>query len=123
MRHLTFSQADVQALAHDRYHHPDPRVQRYMEILWLKHHGLCHARIATLADCSRSTVQRALCAYTTGGLEAIRRAAVPESRCELDRHRLALGEAFRQRPPRSVKEARHLIEQHTGIRRGLSQAR
>lgn len=123
MREITFSAADVQALAHERYHHPDPRVQRCLEVLWLKHHGFDHQRIATLAGCSRSTIQRTLRAYATGGLEAIRRSAVPKSRCDLDGQRLALEEAFRTRPPRSVKEARHLILQHTGICRGLSQVR
>lgn len=63
MRTLTFSEADVQGMAHERYHHPDPRVRRQVEILWLKHHGFTHERIATLADCSRSTVQRTLAEY------------------------------------------------------------
>jgi len=60
MRAITFSEADVQAVAHERYHHPDPRVQRHMEVLWLRHHAFSHERIATLAGCSRSTVQRTL---------------------------------------------------------------
>jgi hypothetical protein len=60
MRNVTFSEADVQGIAHERYHHPDPHVQRQMEILWLKHHEFTHERIATLAGCSRSTVQRTL---------------------------------------------------------------
>jgi hypothetical protein len=37
MQEITFSEADVQAIAQERYHHPDPRVQRHMEILWLKY--------------------------------------------------------------------------------------
>ncbi len=49
---------DRRALAHDRYHHPDPRVQRKMEVLWLKSHGLSHDDIATYADVSRRSVQR-----------------------------------------------------------------
>jgi hypothetical protein len=56
MPEITFSEADVQAIAHDRYHHPDPRVQRHMEILWLKHHGFNHQRLAwaKLSMCARS---------------------------------------------------------------------
>jgi hypothetical protein len=34
MRTITFTEEDRKALAHDRYHHPDPRVQRKMEVLW-----------------------------------------------------------------------------------------
>lgn len=123
MREITFSQADLQAVAHERYYHPDPRVQRHMEILWLKSHGFPHPRIAALAGCSRSTVQRTLKAYAQGGLEAIRRLPARAARSALDAHRLALEEAFRKRPPRSVKEARHLIFERTGVRRGLTQVR
>jgi transposase len=94
-----------------------------MEILWLKHHGFSHERIATLADCSRSTVQRTLSAYLEGGLELIRQTPAKEPHSELDGHRVCLEEVFTKQPPRSVKQARHLIEQHTGIRRGLTQVR
>ena len=94
-----------------------------MEILWLKHHGCTHERIATLASVSRSTVQRCLSAYLQGGLERIRQVAVKESRSDLDQHRCSLEELFKEHPPRSVKQARHVIEQHTGIRRGLTQVR
>src|SRR5438046_1631431 len=37
---LSFSEEDLRAIAHDRYHHPDPRVQQKMEVLWLTSHGL-----------------------------------------------------------------------------------
>ena len=56
MRTITFTEEDRKALAHDRYHHPDPRVRRKMEVLWLKSHGLTHDQIATYADVSRSTI-------------------------------------------------------------------
>ena len=58
MRAIRFTADDRQALAHDRYHHPDPRVQRKMEVLWLKSHGLSHDDIAAYADVSLRTVQR-----------------------------------------------------------------
>jgi transposase len=123
MRQITFSEADVQALAYERYHHPDPRVQRHMEILWLKHHGFTHADIVTLAGCSRSTVQRTLTAFLQGGLEQIRLLPSKEASSALDAHRLSLEELFTREPPRSVKQARQVIEEHTGIRRGLTQVR
>jgi transposase len=123
MRNFTFSEADVQAIAHERYHHPDPRVQQRCEVLWLKHQGFSHERIATLASCSRSTVQRTLTAYAEGGLPRIRQVPVKKSHSELDEHRASLEEIFTQHPPRSVKQARHVIEKHTGVRRGLTQVR
>jgi transposase len=123
MRKITFSEADVQAIAHERYHHPDPRVQRRMEILFAKHLGYNHDDIVTLADVSRSTVQRCLTAYVQGGLERIREVPVRARRGELDAHRASLEETLKAQPVRSVKHARHLIEQATGIRRGLTQVR
>ena len=123
MREFAFSEADVQTIGHERYHHPDPRVQRYMEILWLKHHGFSHDRIATLAGVSRSTVQRCLTEYLEGGLARIREMAVKESHSELDGHRGSLEKYFTEHPPRSVKEAQDIIEKLTGIRRGETQVR
>jgi len=73
MRTFTFSEEDLAAIAHDRYYHPHPRIQRKMEVLWLKSHGLEHAQIATLAGVSRATVQRYLDEYLEGGLERVRR--------------------------------------------------
>lgn len=123
MRESTFPEADVQVLAHERYYHPDPRVQRHLEILWLKYHGFSHELIAVLAACSRSTVHRALSGYQEGGLALLRQVPVKQPRGELDGQRPSLEEIFANHPPRSVKEARHEIEQHTGIRRGLTQVR
>jgi hypothetical protein len=73
----SFSEAVVEAIAHDRYHHPDPRVQERMEILWLKSRDEPHGRIAELADVSRSTVQRTLRIYLAGGLDGIRSTMKP----------------------------------------------
>lgn len=123
MHNITFSEADVQAIALERYHHPEPRVQRYMEILWAKHLGFTHKGIATLAGVSRSTVQRCLIAYVHGGLERIREVATKTPRSELDAHRASLEETLKAQPVRSVKHAQHLIEECTGIRRGLTRVR
>jgi transposase len=123
MREIPFSEADVQAIAHERYHHPDPRVQRHMEILWLKHHRFSHDEIATLAACSRSTVQRIFREFLRGGLDVLRQAPPKQPRSDLDNHRVSLEEIFTRHPPRSVKQARHVIEEHTGLRRGLTQVR
>jgi transposase len=123
MRATTFSASDLEAIGWERYHHPDPQVQRRMEVLWLKHHGLGHQRIAALAGVSRSSVQRTLRAFRHGGLEQVRRLAYKAPTGALEGHRDSLEEHFRRQPPRSVKEARDTIEQRTGIRRGLTQVR
>ena len=89
---ITFSAEDRRALAHDRYHHPDPRVQRKIEVLWLKSHGLNHDDIAAYADVSRRTVQRYLEEYLEGGLARLRCRRGHQPQSALAEHRDSLGE-------------------------------
>src|SRR3954454_4383104 len=123
MRTITFTPEDRRDLAHDRYHHPDPRVQRKMEVLWLKSHGLPHDRIAALAGVSRRTVQRYLDEYLEGGLQRLCRGRGYQPRAALNEHEVSLEAHFEAHPVRSAKQARAVIEQRTGIRRGLTQVR
>src|SRR3954464_184143 len=94
MRPITFTAEDRKALAHDRYHRPDPRVQRKMEVLWLKSHGLTHDQIAIYADVSRSTVQRHLDQYLAGGLPRLRRCHWHQPQSALAEHQSSLEEYF-----------------------------
>ena len=123
MRSIRFTPEDRRSLAHDRFHHPDPRVQRKMEVLWLKSHGLGHDDIAALADVSRRTVQRHLNEYREGGLDRLRRCPWHQPRGTLVEHQDSLEGYFAKHPPRSAKQARAAIERQTGVRRGLSQVR
>lgn len=120
---ITFTADDRRALAHDRYYHPDPRVQRKMEVLWLKSHGLGHDAIAAYADVSRRTVQRYLGEYLEGGLPRLRRSQWHRPQSALAGHRDSLEGYFLEHPPRSAKQAQAVIERQTGIRRGLTQVR
>src|SRR5262245_12221699 len=104
MRDVTFTEDELRAIKHERYHHPDPNVQRKMEVLWLKHNGIVHEEIATLADLSRRTVQRYLSDFLQGGLDEIHRNRHPGKTSELAAHTDSLEEYFRQHPPRSLKE-------------------
>ena len=70
MRSSELPEEHRQAMGHDRFHHPDPTVQRRMEILWFELHGETHERIAALTDTSRRTVQRVLDLFWNGGLDA-----------------------------------------------------
>jgi transposase len=123
MRHITFTEDDLSVIAFERYHHPQPFVQRKLEVLWLKSQGLTHDAIARLASVSRSSVQRYLKEFHRGGLDAIRRYPWKGQRGALEGHRTSLEEYFAQHPPRSVRQAQRLIEERTGIRRGQTQVR
>jgi transposase len=123
MRAFTFSPDALAEIRHDRYHHPHPRVQRKMEVLWLKSRGLTHADIAELADVSPRSVQRYLDEFEQGGLDRVRRLNWQGKACALDEHQPSLEDYFIEHPPRSTREAQEAIERLTGIRRGLSQVR
>ena len=120
---FTFSPDLLAEIRHDRYHHPHPRVQRKMEVLWLKSQGLTHADIAAFADVSPRSVQRYLDEFAQGGLPQIRRLGWQGKPCALDAHRQSLEDYFIEHPPRSARDAQEAIERLTGIRRGLSQVR
>ena len=123
MRHFTFSPADLDAIRHDRYHHPHPRVQQKMEVLWLKSRGVTHEEIARLADVSRRSVQRYLDEFLAGGLEQVRRLPWKGKANALAAHQASLEDYFIEHPPRSTREAQAAIERETGVRRGLTQVR
>src|SRR3954451_4846157 len=123
MRSITFTEADLRAIAEERYLHPDPHVQRKLAVLWLKHHGETHQRIAQLAGVSRSSVQRYLSEFLAGGLEQLRRCPHAGQRSLLEDHRASLDEYFRAHPPRSVRDAQEIIRQRTGPQRGPTQVR
>ena len=81
MRPFDFPPAVVAEIAADRFHHPSPKVQRRMEVLWLTAHGVPRAEVIRLSTVSRASVQRYLDAYPDGGLDAVRqlRYVVPTS--------------------------------------------
>jgi transposase len=123
MRRFTFTATDLDLIRHDRYHHPHPRVQKKVEVLWLKSQDCSHEDIARLADVSRRSVQRYLDEFADGGLERIRRLPWKGKANELAAHQASLEDYFLEHPPRSAREAQKAIEQQTGVRRGLTQVR
>jgi transposase len=119
----SFSPAMVEAMARDRYRHPDPRVQERMEILWLKTKDETHDRIAQLANVSRSTVQRTLRIYTAKGLEGVRSFGWKGPPSARTPHRATIEEEFRKHPPHTAHQAAQRIEERTGVRRKPSRVR
>ena len=90
MRHFTFTPEVLAAIGHDRYHHPHPRVQQKMEVVWLKSQGCTHEDIARLAAVSRRSVQRYLDDFADGGLERLRRLPWKGKANELAAHQASL---------------------------------
>lgn len=123
MRRFEFTDQERQLILRERFHHPDPRVQQRMEILWLKAHGESHERIAILAGVCRSTVQRVLDLFTAGRLDAVRKFGWHGPTGVLQAHQLTIEDAFLKQPPHTVRDACERIEQLTGVRRKETQVR
>lgn len=120
---LTFSQQDLHELARDRYEHPDPRVQKRMEVMWLISQGLTHKQAAKLAGVSRATAERYVALYRQGGVAALRQFHWHKPVSALEPFRDSLEESFRKNPPRTVAEACARIKEETGVQRKPSQVR
>lgn len=123
MLKLDFSTQDQEALLYERYHHPHPRVQRKMEALWLKSHGLPHHLIATLTAVSENTLRSYFQDYRHGGIEQLKQLGYRGQVCSLIKHRQSLEDHFTNHPPSTAKEAAVEIEQLTRIKRSPTQIR
>src|SRR5262249_48452405 len=123
MARITFTDDDVSAIAFDRYYHPEPFVQRKMEVLWLKAQGLTHDAIARLAGVARSSVQRHLRQFAAGGLDAIRRFPWKGQRGALDPPPPGGEGPFPHPPPGGGKGAQCAIAERPGTRRAQTQVR
>jgi transposase len=123
MIHIDLTPEQIDALHHERFHHPHPRVQQKMEALFLKSQGLPHHEICRLTRISENTLRSFLRQYQEGGIERLKRTDWAGTTSELDEHRETLEEFFRNNPPRSTAQAAAEIERITGVKRGQTQVR
>ncbi len=120
---IDFTPEQIDALHHQRFHHPHPRVQLKMEAVYLKSQGLPHHVICRLVRISENTLRSYLRQFQEGGIERLKRTDWEGTASELDEHRETLEDHFRNHPPRSTAQAAAEIERITGVRRGLTQVR
>jgi transposase len=123
MIHIDFTTEQIDALHHERFHHPHPRVQLKMEAVYLKSQGLPHQDICRLARITENTLRSYLRQFQEGGIERLKRTDWEGTEGELDEHRETLEDHFRNHPPRSTAQAAAEIERIAGIRRGPTQVR
>lgn len=120
---LEFTEQDLEAIEYERFHHPVPRVQRRMEVLWLKSQGLMHKDIAKLAGVCDNAVTKYLVLFRSGGLDEVRKTEFYRPKSELVKHSESIEQYFREHPVSSISEAVAKIEELTGIRRSKTQVR
>ena len=123
MINIDFTQEEIDALEHERYHHPDPKVQKRMEVLYLKSQGLAHKEICRLCRISKTTLVTYLEKYQNGGIERLKEFNYQGPTSELDEHSSMLEAHFKKHPPRTTAEAKKAIKNLTGIERSPTQIR
>lgn len=120
---IEFTQEEIEALEYERYRHPDPKVQKRMEVLYLKSQGLKHKEICRLCRISKTTLVTCLEKYRDGGIECLKVFNYKGPTSELDQHGPMLEAYFKKHPPRTVAEAQKAIKDLTGIERSPTQIR
>jgi len=123
MIQIAFTDAEISALAYERYHHPSPLVQKRMEVVYLKSQGLPHQEIARLCRISRQTLVTILHLYQEQGIERLKQFHFAGQPSALNQHQSTLEAHFRSHPPRTVAQAQAEIDRLTGIRRSPTQIR
>jgi transposase len=121
MLQLEFSPTDIVQLQHQRFHHPHPRVQRKMEALLLKAHGLPHAQIAKCVGVCENTLRDYFQQYQHGGITALQQLHWNKPTSELAAHASSLEAYFRDQPPVTIAQAVAIIEDLTGLKRSPTQ--
>ena len=118
MINIKFAPETIEKLQYEKRYHPHPRVRQKMEALYLKSQGMPHYQICQLVGIrGRATLVRYFREYQMGGVDHLRKLNFHKPESILALHRDKIEEAIANNPPASINEARHLIEEQTGIKR------
>src|SRR5688572_28494012 len=121
---VQLTQAEVRVVQAERETHPDPGVRRKLWVLWLLHCSTTREKAAHIVGVARSTVERYVAVYRSGGLDGLRKQGRdyrPSS--DLAAYSEVIRQAFEEQPVRTIAQACQRIEDLTGIRRQPTQVR
>lgn len=123
MIQIEFSEEEIKQLNYERYHHPHPRVQKKMEVLYLKSRELSHQEIRRLCYIGKTTLVSYLRQYQQGGIERLKELHYKGKPSQLNEQTQTIEAYFQSHPPRKVTEAQAKIAKLTGIKRNPTQIR
>lgn len=121
MIRIEFSPEMIAELNYQRYHHPHPRVQQKMEVLYLKSQAVAHHEIRRLCRISKTTLTVYLRQYLEGGISRLQQLEYQGQPSDLNQHAASVESYFQAHPPKTIAEARSKIKELTGIERSPSQ--
>ena len=111
MLKLDFTIEQIEALKHQKFHHPHSRVRRKMEALLLKSKGLPQAVIAELAGVSANTLLNYFRQFEQGGVTALEQLNFYQPTSALEPFKSAISTHFQAHPFVSINQAKasHMI--------------
>jgi transposase len=121
MIRIEFSPEMIAELNYQRYHHPHPRVQQKMEVLYLKSRGVAHQDIRQLCQISKTTLTTYLRQYIEGGVARLQQLDYQGQPSALNQYAASVESEFQAHPPKTIAEAQAKIKAITGIERSPSQ--
>ena len=119
---IELTEEEQQIVRAEMESHPDACVRRKLWSLWLLHCGAKREQAAKILAVARSTIERDVSAYRSGGLESLRKSEhryKPTS--ALANHQNKIRQSLEQEPIRTVAEACQRIAVLTGVERKPSQ--
>lgn len=120
---INFAQEEIDVLNYERYHHPHPKVQKKMDVLYLKSQQLQHQKICSLCRITETTLTTYLKNYQEGGIDRLKELGYKGQPSKLREHDLTIEQYFKEHPPRTTAEAQAAIKKLTGIKRSPTQIR
>ncbi len=118
------SKADLDTLNYERYHYPDPLVQKRLFAVYLKASLNCsYQYIGLIVDLHPNMVSHWVRIYAREGIGAVQTNRYGTNKSELEAHATSLLAEFEAHPPRSAQEAADRIYELTNIRRSPQQVR
>jgi transposase len=120
---IEFTAEQIDALEYERYHYPDPKVQKKLDVVYLKSQGLEHQEICRIGRICKTTLVTYLRQYQEGGLERLKEMHYAGQVSALQEHETTLKEHFKAHPPQTSAEAGTAIEKLTGLKRSPTQVR
>ena len=100
-----------------------PHVMRKMEVLYLKSLDISHGLICQIAGVIPNTMRTYFKEYLEGGIEKVKEINFYRPQSDMSAHSMSIEAHLKANPPASVSQASVMIEELTGIKRGITQTR
>jgi transposase len=120
---LNVTDEQFQALRYERCHYPHPRVQKKMEVVFLRASGLSVAEVCRLADVLPNTYPAYLRDFQQTGIDGLKRFACAGTVSDLDAHADTIIESMVEQPVRTLAHASKRFIELTGIERSNEHVR